>query len=29
MDGEQAEPPKPTIMDKALPPPKLPSEAPS
>jgi hypothetical protein len=29
MDGEQAKPPKPTIIDEALPPQKLPSEAPS
>jgi hypothetical protein len=29
MDGEQAKPPKPTIIDKAPPPQKLPSEAPS
>jgi len=29
MDGEQAKPPKPTIIDEAPPPQKLPSEAPS
>ena len=29
MDGEQATPPKPTIIDEALPPQKLPPEAPS
>jgi hypothetical protein len=29
MDGEQAKPPKPTIIDEALQPQKLPPEAPS
>jgi hypothetical protein len=29
MDGEQAKPPKPTIIDEALPPQKLPPESPS
>jgi hypothetical protein len=29
LDGEQAKPPKESIIDKALPPQKLPSEAPS
>ena len=29
LDGEQAKPPKESIIDKALPPQKLPSESPS
>ena len=29
MDGEEAKPPNPTIIDKALPPQKLPPESPS